>query len=52
MQDKNTNIYQDVDGGGWVYEARCFGEWVRLGVYGTREAAEHAAKAVTVVEVR
>lgn len=43
-QTKNVGIYQNKHTGGWEVEVWAAGEWVLYGIYGTREAAEYAAK--------
>jgi hypothetical protein len=44
MTRKDENIYQDAHTGGWVCEVLALGEWIRLGIFGTRAAALKAAR--------
>lgn len=41
---KYMNIYQDEHSGGWIAEVLIYGEWTRIGVYGTRSAAYMAVR--------
>lgn len=44
MPRKDENIYQDRFTGGWICEVLALGDWVLIGIFGTRAAAIKAAR--------